>query len=291
MAVANAISSSYELDIEDVEYLRHGDLALKARLYKPRGNGPFPAVIEAHGGAWCNGDRTQNTRLDETLARTGVLVAALDFRMPPVAGYPGSIADINYGVRWLKARSQDFGTRPELIGAMGTSSGGHQVVLVGMKPEDRKYASIAMPAGAPQVDASLRFVIACWPVISPLGRYRYAKELKARGPSPFADQVIPSHDKYWGSEAGMADGDPVEILSQGERTKLPPVLYVQGDADTAHPRPYLDRFVEMYRKAGGEVELELLPGSGQFFMRDDPNSANSQRAIAHIVEFAHARSR
>ena len=41
-----------DLDIEDIEYLRHGDKPLLARLFKPRGTGPFPLVVEIHGGAW-----------------------------------------------------------------------------------------------------------------------------------------------------------------------------------------------------------------------------------------------
>ena len=95
--------STYEIDTNDVEYLRHGEKPLLARIYKPRGPGPFPMMIDLHGGAWCNGDRGNDKLLCEAIARTGVVVAALDFRQPPDAGYPGAMADINFGVRWLKA--------------------------------------------------------------------------------------------------------------------------------------------------------------------------------------------
>jgi acetyl esterase/lipase len=46
-----------EFDVEDVEYLRHGDKPLLARVFKPQGAGPFPALVEVHGGAWCQSDR------------------------------------------------------------------------------------------------------------------------------------------------------------------------------------------------------------------------------------------
>ena len=42
-------AKSQAFDVEDVEYLRHGDLSLYARLYRPHGEGPFPAVVELHG--------------------------------------------------------------------------------------------------------------------------------------------------------------------------------------------------------------------------------------------------
>ena len=83
MAATAAKNFEFEIDVEDVEYLRHGDQPLLARLFKPRGTGPFPAVVELHGGAWCLGDRLQDTAINERLARNGILVAALDFRVPP----------------------------------------------------------------------------------------------------------------------------------------------------------------------------------------------------------------
>ena len=51
--VTSEQATTYEVDIEDVEYLRHGDTPLLARLFRPRGRGPFPIMVELHGGAWC----------------------------------------------------------------------------------------------------------------------------------------------------------------------------------------------------------------------------------------------
>lgn len=280
-------SASYQFETRDVEYLRHGDKPLLARLYLPRGDGPFPAVVELHGGAWCNGDRKSDTYLGEALARHGIVVAALDFRMPPQAPYPASLADINYAVRWLKAHSAEFGSRPELVGAIGVSSGGHQGLLLGMKPNEPRYASLPLPAGTPAQDASLRYVALFCPVISPLGRYRYAKGLKESGrPYPdFVDRVLPNHDAYWQTEAAMAEGDPVLVLERGEQTALPPVLYIQSGHDEGHPPQDRERFLDGYRKAGKEVQLEFFEGEGDRFLRDYPGTPASVRAMEKIVEF------
>src|SRR5215471_21389769 len=98
---------SYEFTTEDLEYLRHGDLGLKLRLYKPRGAGPFPAVIDLHGGAWNSGDLTGTQGLDQTLARNGFVVASLNFRHA-ADGYPNTLIDINYAIRWLKTRAREL---------------------------------------------------------------------------------------------------------------------------------------------------------------------------------------
>jgi acetyl esterase/lipase len=285
---AEAIAN-YDFDIEDVEYLHHGDMPLLARLFKPRGTGPFPLVVELHGGAWCHGDRLNDTIINESLARSGVVVAALDFRMPPVAAYPASLADINYAIRWLKTRAAELGSRPDWVGVLGVSSGAHQAMLLGMRPRDARYSAVPLSASATAVDAAVRCVVLCWPVIDPLGRYHYAKKLKAGGqPYPdLVDQVLPSHDEYWRTEEAMAEGSPVRALDRGERIELPPVLYLQGTQDLAHPRPDLDRFVAQYRKAGGRVALELYEGEGQAFITRNSSSPNASKAIEKIIEFVH----
>ncbi len=279
---------THEIDVEDVEYVRHGDKPLLARLFKPRGAGPFPLVLELHGGAWCRGDRLDDSAINEPLSKSGVVVAALDFRMPPVAPYPASMADINYAIRWLKTRAAELRAGPGAVGALGTSSGAHQAMLAAMRPRDPRYSALPLRAGAAAVDASVRCVVMCWPVIDPLARYRYAKKLREAGtPYPeVVDRVLPAHDQYWQTEEAMAEGNPVLALERGERVELPPVLYLQGTRDVAHPRVDLDRFVANYEKAGGQLELELYEGEAEGFARNQ-GSAAARRAIEKIIEFVH----
>src|ERR1700730_14360549 len=306
MAASAPKTFDYEIDVEDVEYLRHGDTPLLARLFKPRGAGPFPAAFELHGGAWCLGDRLQDTTINEQLARSGILVADVDFRVPPVASYPGSLADINYGIRWLKTQAATLGTHPEMVCTFGISSGGHQAMLLGMRPHDPRYSAIPLAGYRSAVDASVSGVIMGAPVIDPLGRYRYARQLKESGKSypEFVDLVLPLHDRYWKTEQAMAEGNPVQALERGQRVALPPVLYIQDSRDIVHPCVQLERFVELYRNAGGHVDLELSEGAadafaarnpppalGRVYEERDPSSPTSLRVIEKMVSFVRAHTR
>src|SRR5919202_998140 len=58
-------AGQYEVRSRDVEYRRDGADSWLARIYEPQGMGPFPALLEIHGGAWNNNDRTQNASIDE----------------------------------------------------------------------------------------------------------------------------------------------------------------------------------------------------------------------------------
>ena len=283
----------YEIDVEDIEYFRHGEQPLLARVYKPRGTGPFPLIIDLHGGAWCKKDRTSDAGTDEPLAKSGVVVVALDFRMPPDAGYPASLADINCAIRWCKARAVEFGSRADMIGILGVSSGGHQAMLAAMRPGDARYTALQLP-GKATADASVRCAVLCWPVIDPLGRYQYAKSFLTGNDAKMkkaADEWVACHDKYWGNEAAMAEGNPARALERGEKASMPPVLYLQGTADVAHPKPNRDAFIAAYRKAGGRVDLHLFEGVGEAFITNDPTSQAARDAIDKIIEFVHREIR
>ena len=116
------------------------------------------------------------------------------------------MADINYAVRWLKTQAAALGGRADRVGIMGTSSGGQQAMLAAMRPRDTRYAAIPLPAGSPAVDATVQAAILCWPVIDPLGRYRYAKALKTSGKLQAVHGRVRERssrftaDRYWADE-------------------------------------------------------------------------------------------
>jgi acetyl esterase len=158
-----------------------------------------------------------------------------------------------------------------------------------MRPTDARYVEISRPETT-GIDATVGCVVLCWPVIDPLGRYLYAKEAVAAGGDypENLPRVLPSHDKFWGSEDAMSEASPVRMLERGEDVVLPPVLYVQGDADKMHPRAHLDRFVALYREKGGALDLALYEGEAAGFVTRAPKKMENQVAgTERIIAFIH----
>jgi acetyl esterase/lipase len=277
MATTLEAETRPDVRIEEVEYQRQGGRALLARLYRPAGAGPYPAVIQVHGGAWVNKDRFDNDFIARALAESGILVASIDFRMPPEAPYPASLADINLATRWLKARARLYGSRPDWVGSMGTSSGGHQVLLAAMRPEDPRYAALPL-ADSPQIDARVAFVISGWGVLDPLLRYHLAKKAGNQ-------ELVEHHHAFWGTEAAMSEASPPAILDRGEKVALPPALAFGGDADEWVPVETMQRLVNGWRHAGGEIELQLYPGANHGFMTGKPDAPYARPAIERMKAF------
>ena len=269
-------AGAFEVTRRDVEYRREGSRSWLASVYQPQGPGPFPVLMEVHGGAWNNNDRLQNEPLNQAVAASGIVVVAVDFRQGEDGRYPGSIADVNYATRWIKQHASDFNGTAAGIGSIGYSSGGHINMLSAMKPRDLRYAAVRLDE-APDLDASVAYVIMAWPVIDPLSRYRYAKGLGREG-------MVENHHRYWCDEAAMTDGNPQLMLERGESVELPPALLLQGADDDVLTPGMAAKFAQAYGKAGGLIELALYPGAGHGYMRDPgPSSDRSLEAIKSFI--------
>ncbi len=241
-------SASFEVAVSDVVYRQDGATSWQATIYQPRGAGPFPGLLDIHGGAWNRGERAADRVMNQALAASGIVVAAIDFRLAPDHTYPTQVVDANYATRWFKAHAKDFNTDPQSIGGMGSSSGGHTVMLSAMRPNDPRYAALPLPEGH-GVDASLLYLLCCWPVLDPYARYVYAKRAGE-------ERLEASSVAYFGNEETMHEGNPQEILERGEKAELPPTILIQGTNDNNVPLSIPQRFDEAYRKAGGHLKLE-----------------------------------
>jgi len=252
MAVVYDPSKQCEIKAWDVEYRKDPVRTLMARVYQPQAAGPFPALLDLHGGAWNDQDRTANAPVDERLAASGILVVAIDLRRALEAPYPASVADVNYGVRWLKHKAREWKGAPEMLGALGSSSGGHELQLCAMRPRDPRYSAHPLPE-APQLDATLAYVVVRSPISDPLARYEQAKKMQR-------EHLIKASETYFRPWETILEGNPQRILDRGEPVTLPPMFVLQGELDDNVLPAVQEKFVAAYRKAGGEIDYELFLG-------------------------------
>jgi acetyl esterase/lipase len=275
MAVTYDPAQQYAIKTWDVEYRRDPIRPLMARIYQPQGEGPFPALLDVHGGAWNDQDRTANAPVDERLAASGLLVVAIDVRLAREAPFPASVADANYGIRWLKAKARGWNGDPESVGALGSSSGGHVLELCAMRPYDPRYTMYPLPE-APDLDASLAYVVARSPISDPVARYEQAKQMQR-------DTLIRNSELYFNPWETIVEGNPQRILERSEAVTLPPMFVLQGELDDNVLPAVQERFVATYRAAGGEIDYEVYPGAEhRWIIQPGPQT---DRAIATIKAF------
>jgi len=260
MTLAYNPANQFEIKVWDIEFRRTPKRTLMARIYQPQGAGPFPVLLDLHGGAWNNKDRLANVPMDEAVAKSGMLVVAVDLTLAPEAPYPASVQDANYAVRWLKHRAREWNGDAANLGVLGSSSGGHIAQLLGMRPRDARYNAIPLPE-APHLDATLAYVATRSPISDPYARYLQAEKMKR------ADMMNKSKT-YFNPEELVHEGNPQEMLDRREAVTLLPMLIMQGGADDNVIPPIQEKFAASYRAAGGECRLEVFAGCEHEWVKD-----------------------
>jgi acetyl esterase/lipase len=217
-------AANFDLTVSEVEMRRNSaGRMLMARIYQPKGSGPFPTVLDLHGGAWNAKDRHAEEPMDRSIAASGVLVAAIDMTLAPEAPYPACVQDANYGVRWLKSKAATWNGDASRIGVYGSSSGGHVAELLGMRPRDDRYNAITL-AGAPNVDATIAYAAMRSPISDTFARFKNAENRKR-------DSMVKNNQLFFNPWDTIHESNPQEILERHEKITFVPFLIMGGALD------------------------------------------------------------
>jgi acetyl esterase len=270
-------AAKFELKVSEVELHRTpAGRQLMARIYQPQGSGPFPTVLDLHGGAWRRKDRLAEEPMDRAIAASGVLVVAIDLRLSEEAPYPASVQDANYGVRWLKSRAAEWNGDAERVGIYGSSSGGHVAELLAMRPHDPRYTAIPLPA-APQLDATVAYVATRSPVSDPYARFQQAEKMKREG-------MIENSRIYFDPWETIHEGNPQQILERREAVRLVPLLIMQGALDDNVLPALQEKFAATYRAAGGVCELTVFEDSEhEWVAKPGPQTDRAREVVKAFI--------
>jgi len=246
-------AATFAVKVSEVEYRRtKAGRQLMARIYEPEGAGPFPTVLDLHGGAWNAKDRKAEEPMDRAIAESGVLVVAVDLTLAPESPYPACVQDANYAVRWLKAKAASWNGNPAKIGVYGSSSGGHVAELLAMRPRDSRYNAIPLRQ-APRADASVAYVAMRSPISNTFARYQNAEKLKRSA-------MVRNNTTFFVPWDTIHESNPQEILDRHETITKVPFLIMQGALDDNVLPAVQERFAETYRAAGGDIQYQLFEG-------------------------------
>lgn len=268
--------AKFAITVREVEFRRNAaGRMLMARIYQPDGPGPFPTLLDLHGGAWNTKDRFAEEPMDRAVAASGVLVVAIDLTLAPEAPYPANVQDANYGVRWLKWKAPSWKGDASRIGIYGSSSGGHVAELLIMRPHDTRYNAIALPE-APQQDATVAYAATRSPISDPYARFQNA-ERRQRA------EMVANHHTYFKPWETIFESNPQQILERREKVALGPLLIMQGGLDDNVLPEVQEKFARTYRAAGGECDYHLFEGAEHQWVAEQ--GPNTDRARALVKAF------
>jgi len=276
------------VETETLTYGRAGGVDLLAEHYRAAqgDDRSGKAVVMVHGGAWTSTDRHTPEVLCRDLASRGLSVFSLDFRDGRNGKHPCAVRDITAGVRYIRARAAAFDIDPDRIGLIGSSSGGHLVLLAAIQPDIDAHRGTPIHADvdAESVSARVCCVVALWPVSDPLFRFRYAQRAGR-------EELVAAHRRYYRDEAHMREASVQRALRAGEAQCLPPALVVQPGEDANVPRQMTLELVRGYQDAGGSLDYRFYPGLPHAFAyHSSPETTRLGRGIgAFLAEHQHGQ--
>lgn len=138
----------------------HDGHELLADAFVPDGEGPFPAVVLLHGGAFIKGDRGSYAPWGRWLAAQGYVGLSASYRLatPGRTTYPQAIWDVKAAVQHLRGAAPELRVDPDRIGILGGSAGGYLAAMIGLTATDPAFAN-PYPDRYRDVDASVSVVV------------------------------------------------------------------------------------------------------------------------------------
>ena len=276
-AAAYDPAGRFDLAVSEVELRRNSaGRMLMARVYQPKGQGAFPAVLDLHGGAWNSKNRLAEEPMDRALATSGLLVVAVDMTLAPEAPYPACVEDANYAVRWLKANAATWNGDAGKPGIYGSSSGGHVAELLAMRPHDPRYNAIPL-AAASNVDATVAYVTTRSPISNTFARYENAERRHN-------ESMIKNNQTFFVPWETIHEANPQEILAREEKVGLVPLLIMQGALDDNVLPEAQEKFAATYRAAGGACDYRLFENSvHEWVAQPGPQTDKAREMVKQFI--------
>jgi acetyl esterase/lipase len=227
-------------------------------IVPPMGEGPFPAVLCVHGGAWRSGNSAAYEPFMLQLAMSGYVAAAIEYRFCPEHKWPAQIEDAKCAVRYLRAHAKELKIDPTKTAAIGESAGGHLSLLLGMMdPKDGFEGSGGNEGQSSKVQAVVNLFgptdFRTW-TLSPEEDARFTQVSGMSLDTMIADFVGAS-DR---SAEVMALVSPVAYINAGD----PPVLTFHGTNDPLVPIRQAEELHTALEKAGVPQKLVVMEGAG-----------------------------
>jgi acetyl esterase len=225
---------------------------IPVRIYTPKGEGPYPALVYYHGGGWVIGNvDTVDVPCRLLANRANCVVVSVDYRLAPEHKFPAAVDDSYTAAKWVAENAASIQVDPNRVAVGGDSAGGNLAAVVALMARDKGEFSIVYQM-----------------LIYPVTNHSYATESyteNANGYFLTKDTMVYFWNHYLRNEQ---DGkNPYASPLQADDLRgLPPALVLTAEFDPL--RDEGEAYAERLKEAGVPVEATRYDGMihGFFWM-------------------------
>ncbi|MEZ4712040.1 MAG: alpha/beta hydrolase [Caldilineaceae bacterium] len=243
----------------NIVYGMYSGLALLLDIYRPAQANGF-GIIHISGSGWSAPLGLDARPLKASphvaiegkpLVEAGYTLFSINHRATPRFQYPAAVEDAQRAVRFVRYHAEQFGIDAERIGAIGGSSGGHLVSLLGLLPG----------AGDADDESPINRVSArvqC--MVTRAAPSNFLADFPGRGaPALFLGASVTLDSPTNSVEYRRAQAaSPITYVT----ADAPPYFLIHGDADDVVPIAQSERMEAALRAAGVPVQCRRVAGGG-----------------------------
>lgn len=251
-------------------------------LFLPNGAGPFPLVMNIHGGAFRMGSKEMlDVAIAQSLLAQGIAVASINYRLSGEALFPAAVQDAKAAVRFLRANAVKYRLDPDRFIVFGQSAGGNLASMLGTSGGAADFDDAKLRNTG--VSSRVQGVID-W--FGPTDFLRLDDQARAQGcPADHGDADSPE-SMYLGKPIGEVPelakrANPITHINK----TAPPFLIQKGDKDCLVPFAQSQLLYDALKSAGIPATFETMHGAGHGDMGSSKPIFLSKDNIARVVEF------
>jgi acetyl esterase/lipase len=259
--------------------------AQKLDLFLPDGDGPFPLVINIHGGAFRFGERGMlDAPIAKALLKEGIAVASIDYRLSGEAKFPAAVLDAKAAVRFLRANASKYRLDGGKFIAFGQSAGGNLASLLGTSGGVAEFDDPAL--GNSGVSSRVQGVIDWFGPTDFLKMDAQAAEQGCPAEACRHGEANSPEGLYLGSRPAVvpqlaAKANPITFITPDD----PPFLLQKGEKDCVVPVGQSRILLDALKTGGVKAELDILEGAGHGDMGSPQPKFLSAANVARVVGF------
>ena len=144
LCCGSSLLASAQTVTRDITYTTDSSGSMRGDLYRPSGDGPFPAIVFLHGGAWRSGNKSSFHQLASDLASVGYVGFSINYDLR-AHSFPLAWEETRTAVRFLREHAAEYHVDPSRIVVAGTSAGGELAALAALAPNGPMHTADRTP--------------------------------------------------------------------------------------------------------------------------------------------------
>tara|TARA_B100000686_G_C16767918_1_gene963066 strand:+ start:1254 stop:2102 length:849 start_codon:yes stop_codon:yes gene_type:complete len=259
MIEVDAIFDAYAVNyVNDVVYASYGDRDLVLNLLLPSIDTTegFPLVIYIQGSGWLPQNVYRSLPLLVDLARSGYVIASVEYRHSREAIAPAQVQDVKAAIRFMRANADNYNIDPRKVAVMGNSSGGHLSALAGVSDGEVAF----LTEDNSDYPSHVQVVVDFFGPTDFRQMDNYPSQISHDRPGSPESLVVGGPIQESEQEAAVKAYNPITYISSDR--DIPPFLIIHGDVDALVPFNQSVLLYEALREANKEVVFYRVNGAG-----------------------------